>query len=221
MEARRRVLEEQKLGISGLVNRNSAKKIGELLGAEGILLGTVNDMGDTVTINARIVAVETGNTIRACEVELAKTPIIVELLKTPVHNNTDMGITLPPGTKKPIQVIKMNGFVFALQSCSNVSGSVSCNLLITNTKQDRDLHFSSYKSRIIDKAGNICLGDTMQLGNKEGREANVQMIRDVPIKAAISFKGVLPEIQTATVIELYFGSRGGKAQFRNVSLKQK
>ncbi len=58
-----RVLKEQKLGYSGLVNSATAKKIGELFGAEGMILGTVSDFGNNIVINGRLVDVETGNAI--------------------------------------------------------------------------------------------------------------------------------------------------------------
>jgi len=80
-----RVLKEQKLGYSGLVDLSSAKKIGKLLGAEGLLLGTISDLGDKITINARMVDIETGKAISASEVELYKTPLITQLMESAVH----------------------------------------------------------------------------------------------------------------------------------------
>ena len=86
-----RVLAEQKLGYSGLINMDSAKKVGELLGAEGILLGSVNDMGNSIVINARLVDIESGNTINAAEAELPKTPLFAQLLDTRVEDKYSVG----------------------------------------------------------------------------------------------------------------------------------
>ncbi len=81
-----RVLKEQKLGYSGLVNMESAKKIGELLGAEGMLLGTINDMGNEINLNGRLVDIGTGDAISASEVALPKTPLIAQLLETQIDS---------------------------------------------------------------------------------------------------------------------------------------
>jgi len=80
-----KVLEELQLGYSGLVNMESAKKIGELLGAEGIILGTISDMGNDISLNGRMVDISSGNTLSAGEVNLVKTPLVQQLLATQVE----------------------------------------------------------------------------------------------------------------------------------------
>ncbi len=87
-----RVLKEQKLGYSGLINLNSAKKVGELLGAEGMVLGTISDLGNSVSVNARLVDLETGNSLAAAEVDLPKTPLIAALLSETVEEETSFAV---------------------------------------------------------------------------------------------------------------------------------
>ena len=53
-------LKEQKFQSSGLVNEETAKSIGMLVGADFICYGTLKDLGDSFTVNARVVNVETG-----------------------------------------------------------------------------------------------------------------------------------------------------------------
>lgn len=81
------VLQEQKLGYSGLINIDSAKKIGELLGADGILLGTISDLGNEISLNGRLVDIGHGNTLSAGEVNLPKTPLISQLLESKVEED--------------------------------------------------------------------------------------------------------------------------------------
>lgn len=92
-----RVLKEQKLGYSGLINLNSAKKVGELLGAEGMVLGTISDLGNSVSVNARIVDLENGNSLAAAEVDLPKTPLIASLLSETVKEDNSFAVA--PKTK--------------------------------------------------------------------------------------------------------------------------
>jgi len=81
------VLSEQQLGYSGLINLDSAKKIGELLGADGIVLGTVSDMGNEISLNGRMVDIGNGNTLSVGEVSLPKTPLIGQLLEARVEES--------------------------------------------------------------------------------------------------------------------------------------
>ncbi|MDS4032395.1 MAG: FlgO family outer membrane protein [Candidatus Contendobacter sp.] len=75
-----KVIMEQKLSYSGLIDLNSAQQVGKLLGAVGMLLGTITDEGNAVAVNARLVEVETADILTAAEVELAKTPLVAQRL---------------------------------------------------------------------------------------------------------------------------------------------
>ena len=56
-----KVITEQKFQLTDLVSdRNKARRIGKLLGADHIVVGTVSQLGKTVTVEARVVNVATG-----------------------------------------------------------------------------------------------------------------------------------------------------------------
>ncbi len=62
------MIEEMKLGQSGMVDEKTAQQVGRLLGAQTLLLGSYVVMfGGKMRIDARIVEVETGRTIEAEE----------------------------------------------------------------------------------------------------------------------------------------------------------
>ncbi len=54
------ILDEQKLELAGLTGSEYAAKVGKLLSAQKILLGTISKMEDYYYINARVIDVETG-----------------------------------------------------------------------------------------------------------------------------------------------------------------
>mgnify|MGYP003880976931 CR=1 FL=1 len=59
-----KVLREQNLQVgSAVIDENSAVKIGKILGAEFIIIGNVVKLGETYTINTRMVDVQTGEVI--------------------------------------------------------------------------------------------------------------------------------------------------------------
>ena len=59
------VLEEQKLGASGKVDAATAARIGKLLGARELVLGSYFDLAGALRIDARVVEVETGKIVRS------------------------------------------------------------------------------------------------------------------------------------------------------------
>lgn len=60
-----KVMEEQKLGASGLVDAKGAARIGKLLGARGIVTGTATDEGEHLEVRMRVVNVETAEVVAA------------------------------------------------------------------------------------------------------------------------------------------------------------
>lgn len=58
-----RILEEQRLSASGLVNPASAIHVGKLMGAAAILSGSVTDLGENLEVHARITATESGEVL--------------------------------------------------------------------------------------------------------------------------------------------------------------
>lgn len=54
------VLKEQALSMTGLVDSSTAQKVGDLLGAEFVISGTISQSGKWVRIDAKIIRVSTG-----------------------------------------------------------------------------------------------------------------------------------------------------------------
>ncbi len=60
-----KVLEEQKIGASGLVDEGSASKLGKVLGAKVVITGSVMQFQSVMEVNARIIEVESSSIIAA------------------------------------------------------------------------------------------------------------------------------------------------------------
>ena len=59
------LLEEQKLNVSGFIDKETAVKIGGVLGVESLVLGNVAKLGNVIEIDVRIVSTQTGEAIIA------------------------------------------------------------------------------------------------------------------------------------------------------------
>ncbi len=57
------IMDEQKLGHSAVVDKDTAAKLGKLLGAEYLVLGSYFEFAGTLRVDARLVRVETGEIV--------------------------------------------------------------------------------------------------------------------------------------------------------------
>jgi TolB-like protein len=76
-----KVLEEHQLGLAGLIDEGSVKKLGKILGVDAICAGTITDLRATFKINARMIAVETGQVFAAASAEVDKNDALRILMK--------------------------------------------------------------------------------------------------------------------------------------------
>lgn len=60
-----KVLKEQAFGQTGLVEGDQAAKLGHLLGAEVLVVGSVTKLGETYTVNARFVDASSGEAVQS------------------------------------------------------------------------------------------------------------------------------------------------------------
>lgn len=60
-----KALAELKIGYSGLIDPENARKIGKMVGAGYMVVGSISDLGGKVSIDARIVSIESGESVTA------------------------------------------------------------------------------------------------------------------------------------------------------------
>ena len=81
-------LGELKFNLSDLVDPSVAKQLGRVVGADAIVTGTITDLGQSVKINARIIAVESGEVIGAAGAKVVKDTSVGEMLKKMIGTPT-------------------------------------------------------------------------------------------------------------------------------------
>jgi TolB-like protein len=67
-----KVITEQKLSLTGMIDQMSAQKLGKLLGVDAIASGTVTDLGDSLRVNARLIDTSTAEIFAVASTEIAK-----------------------------------------------------------------------------------------------------------------------------------------------------
>lgn len=177
------LINELKIGAGGLLNPETTKELGKISGVQALTVGTITMIGDTLRINSRLVATDTGETISAAAVNVTKTNAINDLLGQSVScgnlfagpsagdgKGSAAGAPPVPGAKgatppKPMPVLSGTQFTtgdltFSIQSISRSQDkkSVSISFTVVNTGNE-PLHalFIGPQALLSDNQGNTAL----------------------------------------------------------------
>jgi TolB-like protein len=66
----KKIIDENKLALSGVVDEDTAMQIGKVVGAAIICSGTVTELYDRIRVNARVIKADTGELISTAETEI-------------------------------------------------------------------------------------------------------------------------------------------------------
>jgi len=77
------MLKENKLKTTGLLDPATTKKLGQVLGVDAIVSGTISNLASHVAVNARLVAVDTAAVFASASVEIEKDEDVKSLMKEP------------------------------------------------------------------------------------------------------------------------------------------
>ena len=75
------ILQELEFSQSGLSDPKTSQQIGKLLGVEGIVLGSVSELEDSVDLSIKLIDTETGLVFGAARSQIQKSVIVQEMLK--------------------------------------------------------------------------------------------------------------------------------------------
>lgn len=220
-----RIIAEQKLSLTGMVDPTSAQKLGKLLGVDAIASGTITDLGSSLRINARLIDTSTAEIFAVASIEISKDASVKELMGSG-ESSGNPGTPNPTNDSKsrPLQKIDANFFTFELQRCLLSGTTVMCELTITNKGDDRQLSFGN-SSRLFDDQGNDYRAERVRLASKEGNWADAVLVAGITVNLRLTFQEVSPHIRQITLLNIYVNVQsGGKdfnVQFRGISLRPK
>lgn len=76
----KKALEEQRFGLTGMVDDETAARLGKILGVEAIVIGTVTDLGSNVDVNSRLIGTETGAVFAVASTQFEKSEAVAKLM---------------------------------------------------------------------------------------------------------------------------------------------
>ncbi len=224
-----KVLSEQDLSLTGIIDPTSAKELEKILGVDAIASGTITDLAQSLRVNARLISTETGEIFAVASTEIFKDESVMRLLAAvaaPTRASSPKAAAAPVTSSPSESVVRkttVKDFVFELKGVKRSGTALSFQLLITNTGQDREIRLYFRGTRIFDEVGNEYAPTKIQLGNKtvaSNKVANL-LVSGIPVRANLSFENVSEQAGKITLLELkclsgdYF-----RAQLRDIAIPQ-
>jgi TolB-like protein len=224
------LLQEHKLSSSGLIDPQTARKLGEIAGVEALVTGSITPFGDSVRLTVKTLNTNTAKMIGASSADIPRTKAIEDLLAKGIGESAAPTTTpsQPAASQqqvaKSVTKVEIKNFTSELQKCKLSGTTLTCYFLITNNEKDRRLFLSH--SRVIDEFGNEIKSSRMQLGD-ESSTSPLQakdLASGIPIKGSATFENVSPDVTSIALLELTCYSEyliindQLKIQFRNIPI---
>jgi len=229
-----KLLGEIRLSQTGLIDPDTAKRLGKIAGVDAIVTGTITDLQSYVALNCRLIDAQTGNIFSAAQTKIVKDDDVRKILgvQLPIQAGSNQekpggetnraGSAQETGGIQVEQQQEIEGFLFELKRCVLSGNSVSCDLLVTSKGEDRTLGLYAHNnriSRLIGVDGTEFKATEVSLGTSKGDYyVSSVLVSGIPMKARIIY-GVSPEVKKAALLEFIAdGKSTFMVQFRNVVL---
>ena len=224
------ILAEHKLYTTGLIDQQTAKKLGQIAGVDALVTGTITPFGDSVRLSVKILGTATAKVIAASSCDIPKTKAISGLIDKAIE-----GETRPPATDEPTRThptakyrIMAQNITFELTQAKIEGDTVNCHILITNNDPaDREIImlkniYSTPLSFVVDNFGNKYGVTEMFIGTQSSRGNNKVgqlLVSGVPTNARV-FCQISPKAQKIALLEIKCmeHNREFKVQLRNILL---
>ncbi len=238
-----KVLTEQDLSLTGIIDPTSAKELEKILGVDAIASGTITDLAQSLRVNARLISTETGEIFAVASTEIFKDESVMRLLaavaaptraSSPKAAAESADASTPPAGSVGHKV-ETNGFTFELVAVKRSGSNLTVEVLATNDDEnDRTLRLWVEGTRFLDEGGNeygvsvkkTQLGNrspsTNDSGNWKYSAIKNLLVSGVPIKAILGFENVSGKASRITLLEMNCDSGDNKfrAQLRDIPIPQ-
>lgn len=233
-----KVLSEQDLSLTGIIDPTSAKELEKILGVEAIASGTITDLAQSLRVNARLISTETGEIFAVASTEIFKDESVMRLMAAvaapPTVTTTRLVAEPTIPTKSTAQKVEANNFTFELVDVKRSGSNLTIQVLITNNEEDKNLYLKVVGTRIFDNVGNefgtaeekLQLGNRLanewnNLGGRRYKSAENLLVSGIPVMATVGIEKVSEQTSKITLLELNcYDGEDFRAQLRDIAIPQ-
>ncbi|WP_075187700.1 FlgO family outer membrane protein [Teredinibacter haidensis] len=216
-----KVLNEQGLGTSGLLDADAMSQVGKILGVDAIVTGSVTNLGNTVKVNARMISVTTAKIFAVAATNIPKVGTVSQLMdkKAKKVKSASSGSVIKAtseNAEKPkhgIMSISTNILTLSLDSCEKNGTSVVCTVYARNDDENNDLDIYVYaksggtNARILDNYGRETLANNVSIGGKSsGRYFIHTFVAGVSTPIVYTFNSVASDASSISLFDMHFNA---------------
>jgi len=226
------VLSELKFSMSELVDPAKARKLGAMLGVQGLVVGSVTDLGGTVDVDARIIDIQTNVSLPGASASIVKDEAVSRMS---TECGSAVGVPIEKGAPRPplpppsaIKSVVVEGIRFEVKSCEMSGTSVTCRVVVTNgQREDQNVLFFPGRSKMIDNSGNEYRCQRSRFGSKEEGccdfcHSDNTLVSGTPTNLVVTYDRVPTEVTSVALIEIscmmQFNQYYFAAQLRNIPI---
>lgn len=218
-----KVMQEHQLNLSGLIDVNSAQKLGKILGVDAIASGSITDLGPAVKVNARLISTQTGKIFSVASATITKDDVVRKLMGETAIAGESPNLPAPMASSmdSPISVVEQNDFKFELKQCKIENRQIICEVIITNTSDlDKELGIKIKESKLFDEQGNEYPAAIVKIANSTSQKGwhylNKLLVAGVPTPIEFIFENIKASTAKVTLMNLAFKGNIGIVKFRNI-----
>lgn len=230
------LLKEHQLAQTGLIDPQTARKLGEIAGVHALITGTITPFGDSIRLAIKVLDTSTAKVIGASRGDIAKTKAIEELLAKGIETGSQVTesstpTTPPPLKPKALPKTEVNDFTFEAKECKWSGQRVICSIaVINNTQKIRGLAIYTRNpgtSILVDDMGNQYNSEGLTFGGKGKLEeyygfAEYQDVPpNLPMNIAFAYRNVHPNAKYVNlIVDFVMNYNNFKAVLRNIPLSK-
>jgi TolB-like protein len=221
------ILQEHKLASTGIIDPQTARKLGEITGVQALVAGTITPFGETLRVSVKLLDSETAEIIAALTTDMPRTKSVEELL---AKGLADEGKEHQPQTRSETQPvvsssIQIGAFLYNIQVCqflAGAEGGFGCKGTVVN-KESKPLflRIDLNESYAVDNIGTQSINKSSgyKLGYQIGSNnfhAGTVLDPEIPTYFWIGGRGLSDNAQSVTVV---LQTEFGRGILRNLKLQ--
>ena len=160
------VFAEHRLGASGLIAPEDAKRLGQLVGADVLVSATMTPFGESVRLSVKALETETAVLVASARGDVPRTGAIEILLNEVLERSGGDDTANTPRRNDRVEPVSAKNFTFELQGCTLSGTSAECLILVKNQVADRLLVLTD-SSRLFDELGNEYAPQGLRIANTD------------------------------------------------------
>jgi len=197
-------------------------------GIDAVIEGTLTSFADYYQLDLKVKSLHKksfGEILTSRIGYITKNPSLIALAERDLSKKSISGGFKTKGPSNSIRY-KKDLINFEVLGCSQVGQTIECEVEITNTGVDIELHAYPKHTRIIDaKGGSEYIAQSIRLADKigSGRQSiKKTLIRNRPIKAVISFENIPDQIDLLSKLDFHCHTQTNgefKTDLRNIPVQ--